>query len=82
MHVARLNAPRLDGEDQLKDIDFTPAGIRARWQAGYNETRRMVALAPWRRPVDPIEGVIIHELAAAPGHELAAGIDGFRGKTK
>ena len=82
MHVARLNAPRLDGEDQLKDIDFTPAGIRARWQAGYSETRRMVALAPWRRPVDPIEGVIIHELAAAPGHELAAGIDGFRGKTK
>src|SRR5215813_6885676 len=43
MHVARLNAPRLDGEDQLKDIDFTPAGIRARWQAGYNATRRMVA---------------------------------------
>jgi len=82
MHVARLNAPRLEGEDQLKDIDFTPAGIRARWQAGYNATRRMVAHAPWRAPVDPMEGVVIHELAASPGHELAAGIDGFRGKTK
>jgi NTE family protein len=82
MHVARLNAPRLEGEDQLKDIDFTPVGIRARWQAGYSATRHMVALAPWQAPVDPMEGVVIHELAATPGQELAAGIDGFRGKTK
>jgi len=82
MHVARLNAPRLDGEDQLKDIDFTPAGIRARWQAGYNATRRMVGLAPWSRPVDAVEGVVIHDLAATHGHELAAGVDGFRGKTR
>jgi NTE family protein len=82
MHVARLNAPRLDGEDQLKDIDFTRAGIRSRWQAGYNATRRMVALAPWGRPVDAIEGVVIHDLAATRGQELAAGVDGFRGKTK
>jgi len=82
MHVARLVAPRLDGEDQLKDIDFTPAGIRARWQAGYAETRRMVALAPWQRPVDPMEGVVIHDTAATPGHELAAGVDGFAGKTR
>ena len=82
MHVARLNAPRLDGEDQLKDIDFTPAGIRARWQAGYDATRRMVAAAPWERVVDPTQGVVIHDLAATPGHELAAGVDGFRGKTK
>ena len=35
MHVARLVAPKLDGEDHTKDIDFTPAGIRARWLAGY-----------------------------------------------
>ena len=82
MHVARLNAPRLDGEDQLRDIDFTPAGIRARWQAGYTETRRLIALAPWQGPVDPIEGVVIHDTAATPGHELAAGVDGFRGKTE
>jgi NTE family protein len=82
MHVARLTAPRLDGEDQLKDIDFTPAGIRARCQAGYAETQRMLTLAPWRHPVDPMEGVVIHDTTATPGHELAAGVDGFRGKTK
>jgi hypothetical protein len=29
MHVARLVAPRLEGEDHTKDIDFTPTGIRA-----------------------------------------------------
>ena len=50
MHVARLVAPRVGGEDQFKDIDFTPAGIRARWQAGYADTRRMVARAPWQGP--------------------------------
>jgi NTE family protein len=82
MHVARLMAPRLDGEDQLKDIDFTPSGIRARWHAGFAETRRMIARAPWQRPVDPTEGVVIHDPLATPGHELAAGVDGFRGKTK
>jgi NTE family protein len=82
MHVAKLNAPRLDGEDQLKDIDFTPSGIRARWQAGYDSTRRLVAAAPWRGAVDPREGVVIHEPYATPGHELAAGVDGFRGRTR
>jgi NTE family protein len=61
MHVVRLNAPRLPGEDQLKDIDFTPAGIGARRAAGRDATRRMIATAPWKRTVDPIEGVVIHE---------------------
>jgi len=82
MHVACLNAPRLEGEDQLKDIDFTPAGIRARWQAGYATTRRVLSHAPWRHSVDPTQGVVIHDLASTPGHELGAGVDGFRGKTK
>jgi len=65
MHVARLVAPRLDGEDHTKDIDFTPAGIRARWQAGYADTRRMLERAPWAAPVDPIDGVVIHDPVAA-----------------
>jgi NTE family protein len=34
MHVVPLLAPRIDGEGHTKDIDFTPAGIKARWQAG------------------------------------------------
>ena len=60
MHVAHLVAPRLEGEDHTKDIDFTPSGVRARWQAGYADTRSMIERAPWEAPADPIEGVIEH----------------------
>lgn len=61
MHVARLVAPKLDGEDHTKDIDFTPAGIRERWREGYADTRAMIERAPWRAPVDPMDGVVIHD---------------------
>jgi len=60
MHVAHLLAPRIDGEDHTKDIDFTPAGVRARREAGYADTLRMIERAPWRAAADPIEGVIEH----------------------
>ena len=60
MHVAHLVAPRLDGEDATKDIDFTPAGVSARREAGYADTLRMIEAAPWQRAADPIEGVIEH----------------------
>src|SRR5207249_2948009 len=59
MHVVRLNAPKLEGEDHTKDIDFTGEGIRARWRAGYADAKRMIARAPWGMPVDPIDGVVI-----------------------
>jgi len=70
IHVVRLLAPTLDSEDYLKDIDFTPAGIRARWQAGLADTRRTIERAPWEREVDPMEGVIVHELSARTGMEV------------
>ena len=60
MHVAHLLAPRLDGEDHTKDIDFTPGGISARRDAGHADTMRMIERAPWQAPADPIEGVIEH----------------------
>jgi len=60
MHVAHLLAPRLDGEDHTKDIDFTTGGIRVRREAGYADTVRMVEKAPWLEASDPIEGVIEH----------------------
>jgi hypothetical protein len=34
MHFVRLLAPRLENESHIKDIDFSPSGIRERWQAG------------------------------------------------
>jgi NTE family protein len=82
MHVVRLIAPKLDGEDHTKDIDFTASGIASRWQAGYLDTRRMLDASPWRVSVDPIEGVLIHDDPSRVRSELARGIDGFAGKTR
>ena len=70
MHVLRLLAPTLDSEDYLKDIDFSPAGIHARWQAGVRDTLRMIERAPWGAAVDPMEGVIVHELSARSGLQV------------
>ncbi|MFM9880604.1 MAG: patatin-like phospholipase family protein [Burkholderiaceae bacterium] len=60
MHVVRLQVPRVDGEDQSKDIDFSKAGIHARWLAGYDHTQAVLASAPWQAPVDPMDGVTVH----------------------
>jgi len=62
MHVVRLLAPRLDNEDHRKDVDFSPSGIRRRWDAGYEKTRREIERAPWKGEFDPLDGVILHEL--------------------
>ncbi len=61
MHVVRLLAPRLDNEDHTKDVDFSPTGIRERWEAGYAHTSQMLEQAPWRAETDPLEGFILHE---------------------
>ena len=82
MHVVRLIAPKLDGEDHTKDIDFTASGIESRWKAGYADTKRMLNAAPWRAPVDPVEGVVIHDDPSRVRNELERGIDGFAGKTR
>ena len=61
MHVVRLLAPRLDNESHNKDIDFTPSGIRKRWEAGYADTLRALARKAWEDDCDPPEGIILHE---------------------
>ncbi|MGH8751176.1 MAG: DUF3734 domain-containing protein, partial [Burkholderiales bacterium] len=61
MHIIQLLAPRLEGEDHTKDIDFTQNGIRARWQAGYAHARRAIAEAPWRQELHPLDGAVVHE---------------------
>jgi NTE family protein len=61
MHVVRLLAPRLDRESHTKDIDFSPAGIRTRWEAGYEETKRALARQAWLGEFGLLDGVILHE---------------------
>ena len=61
MHIMQLLAPRLANEDHMKEMDFSPAGIQARWSAGYDDTKRALARAPWVGEFSPMEGVILHE---------------------
>jgi NTE family protein len=80
MHVVRLLAPRLDRESHTKDIDFSPAGIRTRWEAGYEETKRALARQAWLGEFGLLDGVILHEPTTdadpasdiQPGDPLAA----------
>jgi NTE family protein len=61
MHVVQLLAPQLDHEDHTKDIDFSQAGIKRRWEAGYAHTKAVLARKPWVGQFDPLSGVILHE---------------------
>jgi NTE family protein len=70
MHIVRLLAPSLASEDFFKDIDFSRAGIRDRWEAGARDARQMIERAPWNDPLDPLEGVIVHELSTRTGLQV------------
>lgn len=45
-----------------RDIDFTPARLEARWQAGLRDGRRVVRRAAWREPFDDRVGMRVHTL--------------------
>jgi len=64
MHVLRLLAPPMYGEDHSKDIDFSADGIRRRREAGFAETLRLLEQRPWEGQFDPMEGLILHEASA------------------
>jgi NTE family protein len=61
MHLVRLLTPSLAGEDHTKDIDFTREGIEARWRAGHDHAKRVLAEKPWESQADTLQGVVIHE---------------------
>src|SRR6516165_8327787 len=69
MHVVRLLAPRLENESHIKDIDFSPAGIRERWSAGYADTCRALARAAWIGEFGPLDAVVLHEPDSGEGHK-------------
>lgn len=73
MHVVRLLAPALEYEDHSKDLDFSPAGIASRWEAGYRDTSITLDKAPWREPSDPLEGFVLHEACGGEMVETPAG---------
>ncbi len=65
MHVVRLLAPQIADENHTKDVDFSPSGIRQRWEAGYADTMDMLLRTPWVGDFDPLAGVIVHDKIAA-----------------
>jgi len=69
MHVVRLLAPRLKHEDHTKDVDFSPAGIAARWRAGLADMRETLAAKPWEDSHDAEEGFVLHDRARATAAE-------------
>ncbi|MBR0795826.1 patatin-like phospholipase family protein [Bradyrhizobium jicamae] len=69
MHIVRLLAPQLDRETHIKDIDFSPSGIKARWDAGYAHTRAVLQRKPWIGEFDALSGVVLHEQALAEAAE-------------
>ena len=62
MHVVRLLAPALAGEDGMKDIDFSREGVRQRRQSGREDTLYALDREPWKEETDPLEGFILHEI--------------------
>lgn len=60
MHIVPMQVPSLAYEDHTKDIDFTPAGIRARWSAGVEFAQKRIDAAPWTAPCDPMSGIVVH----------------------
>ena len=75
MHVVRLLAPPLAGEDHSKDIDFSAKGIRTRWEVGRADTKRALMEMPWNQEFERTEGFILHEVHA--GRVMAG--DAIRG---
>lgn len=65
-HLVRLQAPRLPGEDDLKDIDFAPTRVNARWAAGCRDTASAIARQPWSAWPDHSQGLVLHEFSGAP----------------
>jgi NTE family protein len=70
MHVVRLLSPKLENETLSKDIDFSPAGINNRWEAGHADTKRALEQQAWIGEWGLLDGVVLHE--PRPGAEPAA----------
>jgi NTE family protein len=61
MHLVNLQAARVEGEDLTRDLDFTRAGVRARREAGYAATRRVIEQRPWQHAGDLLDGIVVHD---------------------
>jgi NTE family protein len=68
--VVRLLSPKLSNEAHTKDIDFSPAGISSRREAGLADTRRALQRQAWIGEWGLLDGVVLHEPEPAAEVEL------------
>lgn len=61
MHLVNLDTEQIEGKDLTRDIDFTPAGLRLRHEAGYATARRAIERQPWRHEGDFLDGIVVHD---------------------
>lgn len=60
--IVHLVMQALPGEDSWRDIDFSDARLRARWDAGLRDGRRVLAQSAWQVPPDDNIGLRVHTL--------------------
>ncbi|WP_342128699.1 patatin-like phospholipase family protein [Hydrogenophaga sp. OTU3427] len=65
MQIVNLMVPHLPGEDQTKDIDFSPHGVQQRAAAGLALGRQALLAQPWNEARAPLDGVCVHPMHLA-----------------
>jgi hypothetical protein len=58
-------------EGPMKEMDFSPARIRARWRAGRDDAARALTRADWLGDFSLLEGVILHQAGPMDDREPA-----------
>lgn len=64
MHVVKLCAPVLPGQDGAKDIDFSRQGIAVRHASGLATARAALESCPWNNERGLSEGMCVHQIDA------------------
>lgn len=62
MDIVHLGNEAPEWELALKDADFSRTAVAERRALGYADAARVLELAAWMAPVDPLAGVVVHNL--------------------
>jgi NTE family protein len=65
MDIVHLGNQARDWELALKDADFSRTAFDERRDLGYSDAARVLDLAAWMQPADPLAGVVVHNLPQA-----------------
>lgn len=69
LHIVRLAYAGRDWQMASKDINFSRGSIEWRWDQGYQDALRAIALNGWNDAVPEGAGVVVHEITSGGIHE-------------